>query len=150
MHDLDRQAGDQHPGDAPPDLSDPAEADAASVTENEDFDESMIDEVSALIDDGRTYAEAEIAYQKSRAKLAGRSIAVATGALVLGVVLLHIAFLALAVGLVIALTPLVTVWGAIAIVVGGLLILVALLFNVAMKRARRVNTLFSSKKEDDA
>ena len=150
MHDLDRQAGDQHPGDAPPDLSDPAEADAASVTENEVFDESMIDEVSALIDDGRPYAEAEIAYQKSRAKLAGRSIAVATGALVLGVVLLHIAFLALAVGLVIALTPLVTVWGAIAIVVGGLLILVALLFNVAMKRARRVNTLFSSKKEDDA
>ena len=150
MHDIDRQAGDQHPGDAPPDLPDLAAAEAASATESEDFDETMIDEVSALIDDGRTYAEAEIAYQKSRAKLAGRSIAVATGALVLGVVLLHIAFLALAVGLVIALTPLVTVWGAIAIVVGGLLVMVAVLFNMAMKRARKVNTLFSSNKGDDA
>jgi len=108
-----------------------------------DFDEGLFEEVASLIDDGRTYAEAEIAFQKTRAKLAGRSVGVAALAVAVALILLHIAFLALAVGLVIALAPLVTIWGAIGIVVGGLLLLVGLLGWTAMKRAKVLSALFS-------
>ncbi len=108
------------------------------------IDESLMEEASALIDDARTYAEAELAFQKTRAKLAGSLIGVSAGLVIVAIILLHIAFLALAVGLVIALEPLVTIWGAIAIVFGGLLLVVGLLGWMAMKRAHKLAEIFSS------
>lgn len=143
MQDEDRQAGAANPRDTAPDLPDPDDANAEAL------EETLIEEVGALIDDGRTYAQAEIAFQKSRAKLAGRTTAIALVQLVLALILLHIAFLALAVGLVIALTPLVSVWGAIAMVVGGLLLLVILLVAFAARRGKQLGALFSSDKEGE-
>ena len=102
------------------------------------------DDITALIDDARTYAEAEIAFQKTRAGLAGKSAARALVLLVLAVVLFHIAVIALAVGAVIALAPLVTIWGAIAIVVGVLLIGVAVLVYGAVGDGKLLAAMFGS------
>ena len=124
---------------------DAATAQAASPP----FDESITEELAALIDDGKTYAEAELAFQKTRATIAGKSIGIALGLAIVAIILLHIAFLALAVGLVIALQPLVTIWGAIAIVVGGLLLLTGLLGLAALKRGKLVGAMFASDKAGD-
>lgn len=147
MHDDNRQAGAAHPGDAAPVLPDNGPAPAGD-DEAEALDDGLLGDIATLIDDGRTYAEAEIAFQKSRAGFVARTLGVATGLAVLAVILLHIAFLALAVGLVIALTPVVTVWGAIAIVVGGMLALVGLLIWMAVGRGKRIGALFAAAEEE--
>ncbi|WP_299192448.1 phage holin family protein [uncultured Erythrobacter sp.] len=144
----DRQTGAEPLSETAPEMPDlPSDGPAQHTDPETEFEEGLFEEVSTLIDDGRNYAEAELAFQKTRAKLAGRSVGVAALAIALALILLHIAFLALAVGLVIALAPLVTIWGAIAIVVGGLLLLVVLLGRTAYKRAKTLSGLFS-KPED--
>ncbi len=118
-----------------------------SVDEPEDGDNSFTslrDDINALVDDARTYAEAEVAFQKTRAGLAGKAAARALALLVLAVVLLHIALIALAVGAVIALAPLVTIWGAIAIVVGVLLFGVAALVFFAVGDGKALASMFGS------
>jgi protein-S-isoprenylcysteine O-methyltransferase Ste14 len=82
---------------------------------------ALREEIAVLAEDARTYAKAEIAFQKTRAAIAGKTAGRAVVLLVLALVLLHIALIALAVGAVIALAPLVSIWGAIAIVVGVML-----------------------------
>ncbi|WP_375289788.1 phage holin family protein [Qipengyuania sp.] len=83
---------------------------------------SLIDDVEALFEDGKTYLEAEVAFQKSRAGFAGNRLKFAAvyGAMAFG--FLHLALIALTVGIVIALTPVVGPWLATAIVVLALLI----------------------------
>lgn len=103
---------------------------------------ALRDDVAALVEDARTYAEAEIAFQKTRAGLAGKTAGRALALLVLAVVLLHIALIALAVGAVIALAPLVTIWGAIAIVVGVMLIGVAALVYGALGKGKLLAAMF--------
>jgi hypothetical protein len=90
-------------------------------------------DVDALIADGKTYFEAEIAYQKSRAGFAANRLkwTALYGAAAFG--LLHLALIALTVGAVIALAPLVGPWIATAIVV--LLLLVgALVFALRLRK----------------
>lgn len=113
-------------------------------------DDSIVDEVAILIDDAKTYAEAEIAFQKTRASVAGKNIGMAVVWAIVAIITLHIACLALAVGLVIALQPLVTIWGAIAIVVGVLLLATLLLARTALKRGKVVSALFGDDGEEDA
>lgn len=137
------------PSEDGPVSGDEAGAAAPASSPNPPFDESLVDEISALIDDGRNYAQAEIAFQKTRAKIAGRTIGIAAASLIVAIILLHIAFLALAVGLVIALEPLVTIWGAIAIVVGGLILLVGVLVMIAVRNGKLLSVLFSSSDPDE-
>lgn len=94
---------------------------------------SLTDDIVALLDDGKTFVEAEVQYQKTRAAFAfdkGR-----TGAFygVLAFALLHLALVALVVGAVIALTPMIGAWAATAVVVGALA-LIGILFALAAKR----------------
>lgn len=92
---------------------------------------SLLEDIEDLLVDARTYLDAELSYQKSRASFVGGSIkriaVFGIGALVLAL----FAFGALTIGLIIALTPLVTAWGATAIVVGALLLIVFLLLRAA-------------------
>jgi predicted RND superfamily exporter protein len=118
----------------PADESTSAEADALA---------SLREDIAILIEDARTYAEAEVRFQKTRAALAGKTTGRALVLLVLALVLLHIALIALAVGAVIALAPLVTVWGAIAIVVGVMLAGVAALVLAARKDGALLAALFA-------
>lgn len=152
MDDAHRQPGAGGADDAAPELSidaaalppeDPSLEDLSADDESEAYDESLLDEIGALIDDGRTYIEAEVAFQRTRAKLAWRLAGVSAGLVVVAIILLHIALLALAVGLVIALQPHVTIWGAVAIVVGGMLACAGALCWMAWKRASKLEHLFS-------
>lgn len=132
----------------PDDSADPAASPDGDPGEDSNSFDSLRDDITALVDDARTYAEAEIAFQKTRAGLASRKTARALALLVLALVLLHIALIALAVGAVIALAPLVTIWGAIAIVVGVLLAGVATLVWAALGNGKAVAAMFGS--EDGA
>lgn len=152
MRDEENPAGDG-PDRLNPAGEPDAEAPSAADTTTEhifgedepgDFDEGLFDEIAALIDDGRTYAEAEIAFQKTRGKLAGRAVGKAVALALVALITLHIAVLALAVGLVIALEPLVTIWGAIAIVVGLLLVVTIVLGLKARANGELVSRLFGS------
>lgn len=135
---------DIDPGLARPQDGAPAEP-APDAPEAPDTTLSALrDDVTALVEDARNYAEAEIAFQKTRAALAGKHGARALGMLVLALILLHIALIALAVGAVIALAPLVTIWGAIAIVVGVMLIGVAVLVMSALKDGKLLAAMFGS------
>lgn len=84
-------------------------------------DGSLTEDIVALFDDGRTYIEAEIAFQKTRLSFAadrGKS------GMLLGVcafAVLHLALIALVVGAIFALTPLISALGATALVAGILL-----------------------------
>lgn len=94
----------------------------ARISEDTEADErSLAADVQALIEDGKTYLEAELVYQKTRAAFVADR---AKGAFIYGAVAAVFGFLALiglTVGLIIALTPLLTAWGASALVVFALL-----------------------------
>jgi len=85
-------------------------------------DGSLSDDIVALIDDGKTYVEAEIAFQKSRLAFAadrGKS-GILFGICAFAV--LHLALVALVVGAIFTLTPLITALGATTLVTGLLLV----------------------------
>ncbi len=109
-------------------------------------DESLSEDIVALIDDGKTYVEAEIAFQKTRLAFAadrGKS------GMLFGIcafAVLHLALVALVVGAIFALTPLITALGATALVVGILLVTGAVLAVKAKNRfARLINAYAKAK-----
>jgi len=120
------------------------EPDREDLSPEPHFEEGIVDDVSNLVDDGVSYAQAEIAFQKTRAALAGKSAGFAAGYLIVALIVFHIALLALAVGLVMALEPLVTIWGAIAIVVGILLLIAGWLALKAKRQGERISGLFAN------
>lgn len=104
-----------------------------------DFDEtpaagSLADDVGALLEDGRTYLEAELAFQKSRLGFVGNKSKQGVVYGVAALALVHLALIGLVVGLVLALAPIVTPLGATAMVAGLLLIGAFILAKIAMKR----------------
>lgn len=99
---------------------------------------SLLDDVHALIDDGKTYLEAELGFQRTRAAFVADR---AKATVVLGGVAALLGLLALVgltVGSIIALTPLLGAWGASALVV---LILLAAAALAARGAARKWNSL---------
>ncbi|KPL67702.1 hypothetical protein SZ64_05975 [Erythrobacter sp. SG61-1L] len=105
---------------------------------------TLVDELSSLFEDGRTYAEAEIAFQKTRAAFVGeqaKGIAVTGGIAALLVVL---AIFALVFGAILALTPLVGAFGATGIVFGALLIAAFVLVRIARAKARAMIRAFGN------
>lgn len=111
-----------------------------------DFDESIIEELGGLIEDAGLYATAELAFQKNRAKLAGKNVAIAALVIVLALILLHLSLIALAVGMVMALEPIFTIWGAIGIVVGIMLLATIALVMIAWSKARLLSEIFAPAK----
>ena len=126
-----------------PNIGPPA-PDAEHTTDDENSFLALKADITALVDDARNYTQAEIGFQKTRIGLVGKRGAHALGSVVLALVLLHIALIALAVGVVIALAPSVTFWGAIAIVVGVLLAGVMLLVWSAMGDSRVIKSMFDA------
>lgn len=91
-----------------------------------------------LYADGRAYAQAEAERQKKRATLIGLGVrdAVILGAIAL--MLLFAALVALLIGLVILLAPVLGALGALGAVVGGALLVVLLLLLLAKARIGRM------------
>lgn len=100
-------------------------------------DRSLVADVRQLVEDGRTLLEAELAYQKSRALVAGQAAKGVAGYGALALALIFFALMALVMGMVLALTPLVGALGATGLVVLGLLVLAALFGWIAMRRWER-------------
>lgn len=108
---------------------------------------SLVDDVRELVADGRTLLEAELAYQKSRAALAGRTAKSMAGWIALALSLVFFALMALVMGMLLALAPLIGGLGATLVVVAVLLVAAALSGWVAAKRWNAMSRRLS---EDDA
>ncbi|MEX0342720.1 MAG: phage holin family protein [Erythrobacter sp.] len=103
---------------------------------------SLTDDVMALLEDGKTYAEAELRFQKSRAGYIGNRLkgAIAFGLGAFGV--LHLALIAATVGLVIALAPVVGAWAATAIVTIALIAAGIMLLRLLKARLDDIRDAF--------
>ena len=118
--------------DMPEPSDDAPLAEGQGVFEGEE--RSLLDDVRALIDDGKTYLEAELGFQKTRAAFVADR---AKSTIVFGAIAALLGFLALVgltVGSIIALTPLLTAWGASALVVAVLLLAAALAARAAGRK----------------
>ncbi len=137
---LEEQERDEAPYNGPVDLPDSYEPED---DDQEPHGPSLTDDIMALLEDGRTYAEAEMAYQKSRAGFAANRFkgAIAFGLGAFGV--LHLALIAMTVGLVIALVPLVGPWIATAIVTAALIGLGLLFLSLLKTRIDEIRDAFS-------
>ncbi|MBO9725562.1 MAG: phage holin family protein [Novosphingobium sp.] len=116
-----------------------------AVAEGEDL--SLMEDVRLLVGEARTFAQAELAYQKTRAAFVGaetRSVAVlGIGAMVL----VLLAIVALVLGLVIALGTLIGPWLAMIVVPVAVLAVAAIMAVSARARLKRMLTLLSSKED---
>lgn len=101
-------------------------------------DEPLREVISRLVESGKTYAHAELNRQKIRAAELGvefRAIAMLVG---MAAVLVAAAAIALVLGILIALAPLLGAWGATGVVVGTALLIAFLLLLSARNRFRRL------------
>jgi uncharacterized membrane protein YqjE len=110
----------------------------ADNDDSEARERSLADDLRQLIDDGRALAEAELAWQKSRAAFAGQNVRSILLCGALAAVLVVFALFALTLGLVIALAPQLTALGAAGAVFAGLLMCALLAWGTASLRWRRV------------
>lgn len=109
---------------------------------------TLEDDLRQMIGDGRAWAEAELAWQKARALFAGKQIGLIALLGGLALVLLFFSLMALVLGLVLALTPMLGAWGAMAAVTGGLLLAAALAALLAALRARRMMRMIADRKPE--
>jgi hypothetical protein len=117
--------------------------DTPPLIEEDAAERSLVADVRQLVDDGRTLLEAELAYQKSRAMLAGQAAKGVAGWMALALALLFFALMALVLGLILALVPaLGAIWATIAVVL-GLLAMGALSGWVAVRRWQRAAALMA-------
>jgi uncharacterized membrane protein YqjE len=122
----------------------PESADDAPLAEAGDEARSLLEDVEALIDDGKTYLEAELAFQKTRAAFVGDRTKSAIAFGVAALLLALLALVGLTVGSIIALTPAMTAWGASATVVGILLVAALLAVLAARRSVRSLLRAFAS------
>ncbi|MXO58806.1 phage holin family protein [Altererythrobacter salegens] len=112
--------------------------DAIADAEERAAARSLLDDIETLVEDGKTYLEAEARFQKSRAifVIDGVRSTVIFGAIAgaFG----FIALIGLTVGLIIALMPHLTVWGSSALVVGAEFFLAVAFGRMAEKRWNRI------------
>jgi len=115
----------------------------ADTIDADDGKTTLADDLRLLARDGRAYAEAELAYQKSRASILGKRIRSLALLAFLALVFATLALLTLPVGLVLALAPEVGIWPAIGIAVLAFLLASGLCLAVAAacwKRTLRLLT----------
>ncbi|MDP9057024.1 MAG: phage holin family protein [Pseudomonadota bacterium] len=108
---------------------------------------SIADEVRQLIAAARQFADAELAYQKTRAGLMAKAAAAIAGFGALALALLFFGLMAVVVGLLLALAPLLGPWGAMAVVVGGLLIATLIAGLLAWRGVTRFMALLHDDKD---
>ena len=114
---------------------------------SEDDGRSLFADIETLIDDGRTFVEAEIAFQKTRMAYAGQK---GRNAAIFGVcaaIFAVFALFGLIVGLIIALSPLLTAWGATALIVGILLVAALVCAMAALRNFQKIRAAFPKDRE---
>ena len=108
----------------------------------------MIAQLRGLYEDGRELVDAEIGFQKARIAAAGRQVRTMALLAVVGLILISCALIALVIGTMIALIPVLGAWGAMGATVAGALLLAGLCFWLAAGRISKLSALFAS--EPDA
>lgn len=116
---------------------------AVTPSLSEARERSLNEDLHQLAQDARAYAQAEFQFQKSRAAYAASASKSIVLYAVLALVLVFFAIMALVVGLVIALGPLLTPWGSTAVVTLALLGLAVLLLFRAKKRVSILMMVFA-------
>ncbi len=108
---------------------------------------SLSDDLHDLFEDGRVYVEAELAFQKSRLALAGDHGKKGIFYAICAFAVLHLALVALVIGAIFALAPLITALGATALVVGLLLLAGGILAMKAKARFESLSDTYSETEE---
>lgn len=104
-------------------------------------DPSLAQDLRQLADEAKVLAQTEFAFQKSRAAFVGAEVRTIALLLVVAAAIVFFAAMALVVGLVIALGPLLGLWGAMAAVTVGLALLAGLCAWSAKSRLARMLTI---------
>lgn len=112
-----------------------------------DAERSLVDDLRQCAADGRTLLEAELAYQKSRAAVAGQGAKAVAAWGGLAIALVLFALMALTFGLVLGLASLVGPWWATLITVATLLVGAALAGLTAARRWSATAVQLSDKVE---
>lgn len=147
----DAMAGDAAASGAPHPLSegipvrhkDDAERDAEYGQGDEG---SLVDDVSALYEDGKTYVSSELAFQKSRATYAAKASPKVAAFGFGAYMLLNLALIALTVGAILSLETLVGPLAATLIVTAALLVGAGILGYMAKSKAAEISRVFSGGK----
>ena len=126
--------------DVSPPLIKPATSDAA--------ERSLVDDVKHLVEDGRTLLEAELAYHKSRAAVAGAGLKSIAGWGALAAALVFFSLMALVIGALIGLAQLLGIWTATGVVVVTVLLCAVLAALAAKRRWNRMTAALA--REDTA
>lgn len=145
------QARDEQPGLDPLHPGDEAltpeypQDDPATPPDQTAGTRSLADDLEALVENAKTYLDAELSYQKTRAGFVADRLkkTIAFGAV--AAFLAVLALIGLTVGLIIALTPIITAWGATAVVVLGILLVAYLLVR---KAGKAWNSMMGAMKEE--
>lgn len=104
----------------------------------------MVAQLRALYQDGRELVDAELSFQRARLNAVGTQVRAMALLAFVGLVLLSCVLIALTVGTMIALAPLIGAWGAMGATAAGSLALAALCFWLAARRIGKVTALFAS------
>jgi len=126
----------------------PGAADTPPLPEAEADKPGLVEQLHGLYADGRALIDAEISFQKARMAAAGRQVRAMAVLVFVGLVLVGCALIALVVGTMIALIPLIGPWAAMAATVLGTLILAGLAFWLAVRRIGKIGALFSSDEDE--
>lgn len=126
----------------PTDSFDARASDGDDAVDEAAENRSLIDDVEVLIEDGRTYLEAELNFQKTRALFIGdRAKDVALYAL-MGLMFAWMALIGLTIGLIFALTPSLGGWGATGVVVAIWLVIAGVALRAAAGHWKRLAASF--------
>ena len=110
-------------------------------------DRSLFDDVEDLLVDAKTYVDAELSFQKSRVKYAGLSLANAVLYGVIGAAVGLVALIALSIGMILTLMPLIGALASTVIVTAVLVLVVALSLRRARFSARNLNEAIAAHRE---
>lgn len=106
---------------------------------------SLVEDVRALVEDGKLLAEAEIDFHKKRASYAANAAKGIGARFAAAAVFAFFALMALVVGLVLALGQVITYWGSTAVVTAVLAIIAIVLAKGAKSRLDHTKHIISDK-----
>ena len=129
----------------PLDLPDEHEVPDQEGGEGQHF--SLTDDVLALLEDGKTYAEAELRFQKSRAGFVGNRVRSALIYIFAAFGMFHLALIAATVGLVLALIPITGPLGATLIVTISLVVIGLIMLRLLKGRIDDIRDAFEGDDE---
>lgn len=141
-------ATDGHPPAMANDV--PEDPETEQVGPASDEKQSFFDEVGALVDDGRTYLDAELAFQKTRLSYVvahAKWVAIFLG---MAAFLVVLAVFALVFGIMIALMPMMTPIGATVAVVFALVLSAAVAGTIARSQLKKLIKAFESEADGEA